>query len=114
MLIDTMGCKRGNCRRRVVITGMGAVSPNGVGAEAFWRSVRNGVSGVDTLRCLKKELPATPVIVLTMFELPVYKETVEANGASGYVIKRSMIETLLPTIREVCSEKEKSCPGWPD
>jgi DNA-binding NarL/FixJ family response regulator len=73
-----------------------------------------GLNGVDTLRCLKKELPATPIIILTMFELPVYKETVEANGASGYVIKRSMIETLLPTIREVCSGKEKGCPGRPN
>ena len=33
-------------KRRVVITGMGAVSPNGVGREAFWNATRNGVSGV--------------------------------------------------------------------
>jgi 3-oxoacyl-[acyl-carrier-protein] synthase II len=32
--------------RRVVITGMGAVSPNGIGREQFWQSTRNGVSGV--------------------------------------------------------------------
>ncbi|MDX1624055.1 MAG: beta-ketoacyl-[acyl-carrier-protein] synthase family protein [Gemmatimonadota bacterium] len=31
--------------RRIVVTGMGAVSPNGVGREAFWRACRNGVSG---------------------------------------------------------------------
>ncbi|HYM13221.1 MAG TPA: beta-ketoacyl-[acyl-carrier-protein] synthase family protein [Bryobacterales bacterium] len=31
---------------RVVITGIGAVSPNGVGREAFWRATRCGVSGV--------------------------------------------------------------------
>ena len=33
-------------KRRVVVTGMGAVSPNGIGREAFWQSTRNGVSGV--------------------------------------------------------------------
>jgi 3-oxoacyl-[acyl-carrier-protein] synthase II len=33
-------------KRRVVITGIGAVSPNGIGREAFWRSTRNGTSGV--------------------------------------------------------------------
>ena len=33
-------------RHRVVITGLGAVSPNGVGREAFWEATRNGVSGV--------------------------------------------------------------------
>ena len=32
--------------RRVVITGIGAVSPNGIGRERFWQATRNGVSGV--------------------------------------------------------------------
>ncbi len=32
--------------RRVVITGIGAVSPNGIGREAFWEATRNGRSGV--------------------------------------------------------------------
>lgn len=32
--------------RRVVITGMGAVSPNGIGTEAFWCATRRGLSGV--------------------------------------------------------------------
>jgi 3-oxoacyl-[acyl-carrier-protein] synthase II len=32
--------------RRVVITGIGAVSPNGIGRESFWEATRNGVSGV--------------------------------------------------------------------
>jgi 3-oxoacyl-[acyl-carrier-protein] synthase II len=33
-------------KRRVVVTGMGAVSPNGVGREKFWKATRAGVSGV--------------------------------------------------------------------
>ncbi len=32
--------------RRVVITGIGAVSPNGIGRERFWEATRNGLSGV--------------------------------------------------------------------
>src|SRR4051812_41089415 len=32
--------------RRVVITGIGAVSPNGIGRENYWEATRNGVSGV--------------------------------------------------------------------
>ena len=32
--------------RRVVVTGMGVVAPNGVGREAFWQSCRNGVSAI--------------------------------------------------------------------
>src|SRR5580704_17095603 len=33
-------------KHRVVITGMGCVSPNGIGNEAFCRAVLAGVSGV--------------------------------------------------------------------
>src|ERR1700752_5409297 len=32
--------------RRVVITGMGCVTPIGIGRETFWNSLQNGVSGV--------------------------------------------------------------------
>src|SRR5215510_6977621 len=31
--------------RRVVVTGMGAVSPNGIGREVYWRNTAAGVSG---------------------------------------------------------------------
>jgi 3-oxoacyl-[acyl-carrier-protein] synthase II len=33
-------------KRRVVVTGIGAVSPNGIGREAFWEATKNGISGV--------------------------------------------------------------------
>jgi 3-oxoacyl-[acyl-carrier-protein] synthase II len=33
-------------KKRVVVTGIGAVSPNGIGREAFWSATRGGVSGV--------------------------------------------------------------------
>ncbi|MEX2263272.1 MAG: beta-ketoacyl-[acyl-carrier-protein] synthase family protein [Bryobacteraceae bacterium] len=36
-------------KRRVVITGIGAISPNGNGKEAFWEATRNGISGVDRI-----------------------------------------------------------------
>lgn len=31
--------------KRVVVTGLGAVSPNGIGREAYWQATANGVSG---------------------------------------------------------------------
>ena len=36
-------------RRRVVVTGIGAVSPNGIGREAYWKALRCGQSGVDLI-----------------------------------------------------------------
>ena len=31
---------------RAVVTGIGAVSPNGIGREVFWQATRDGISGV--------------------------------------------------------------------
>jgi 3-oxoacyl-[acyl-carrier-protein] synthase II len=36
--------------RRVVITGLGVVAPNGVGRDAFWNACLNGKSGVGPIR----------------------------------------------------------------
>jgi 3-oxoacyl-[acyl-carrier-protein] synthase II len=35
--------------RRVVVTGMGVVSPIGVGLDAYWQSLAHGVSGIDRI-----------------------------------------------------------------
>src|SRR5438128_1253516 len=36
-------------RRRVVVSGIGVISPNGIGVEAFWQATRSGISGIDTI-----------------------------------------------------------------
>jgi 3-oxoacyl-[acyl-carrier-protein] synthase II len=36
--------------RRVVVTGFGAIAPNGLDAEAFWKSCLEGRSGVDRIQ----------------------------------------------------------------
>ncbi len=44
-----MNIKTASNRRRVVITGIGAVSPNGIGCEAFARACLEGKSGIGRL-----------------------------------------------------------------
>ena len=36
--------------RRVVITGLGVVAPNGIGKDAFWSACLNGISGVGPIK----------------------------------------------------------------
>jgi 3-oxoacyl-[acyl-carrier-protein] synthase II len=38
-----------NTERRVVITGMGVITPIGTEIETFWRNLQNGVSGIDCI-----------------------------------------------------------------
>ena len=35
--------------RRVVVTGLGAVSPNGIGQKEFWENTCKGISGIDRI-----------------------------------------------------------------
>ena len=42
-------------RRRVVVTGLGAVSPNGLGVGEFWQATRRGLSGIDTISLFDAE-----------------------------------------------------------
>jgi len=36
-------------KRRIVITGIGVVAPNGIGKEEFWENLANGVSGIKNI-----------------------------------------------------------------
>ena len=36
--------------RRVLVTGIGVVSPIGIGKEKFWQALINGESGIDTIK----------------------------------------------------------------
>ena len=36
--------------KRIVITGMGAVTPVGIGTDAYWNSIIAGKSGIDTIK----------------------------------------------------------------
>jgi 3-oxoacyl-[acyl-carrier-protein] synthase II len=41
--------------RRVVITGLGVISPNGIGKEKFWDSIKNGRSGIKPISLFNAE-----------------------------------------------------------
>ncbi len=48
-------------KRRVVVTGIGAVSPNGIGRETFWEATKNGISGVGPITRFDASLHAVRI-----------------------------------------------------
>jgi DNA-binding NarL/FixJ family response regulator len=65
-----------------------------------------GTNGISATRQLKDEMPELKVIVLTIYDLEEYREAAKASGASGYVIKKSLIEELVPAIRGVWNSNQ--------
>ena len=60
-------------KRRAVITGVGAITPYGVGADKFWDNVKKGISGITIAPDSKidKERQTTYVYGV----VPEYEET---------------------------------------
>src|SRR5271168_413236 len=47
--------------KRVVVTGVGVVAPNGIGKEAFWQALITGLSGVRSIRRFDSSLLPTRI-----------------------------------------------------
>jgi DNA-binding NarL/FixJ family response regulator len=62
-----------------------------------------GTNGINATRQLKEEMPEIQVIIVSRFDLEEYREAAMASGASAYVVKKSLIEELVPVIRRVVS-----------
>ena len=60
-----------------------------------------GMNGVECVRQLKQLLPATQVMMLTVYEDTENIFNALAAGASGYLLKRTSRDELLDAIREV-------------
>src|SRR6516164_7996917 len=59
--------------RRVVVTGVGVVAPNGVGKDAFWSACVHGTSGVGPIRSFDSaSLPVQIAGEVPEFDLTPY------------------------------------------
>ena len=73
-------------KKRVVITGMGAVSPNGIGNQAFCRAALDGVSGVKRVRSFDaSELPVQIAGEIQDFDELAWMEARERKHVSRVV-----------------------------
>ena len=74
-------------KRRVVITGMGAVTPVGIGVDKFWNSLLNGKSGVSLIENIDTELHTVKIaaeIKNEDFNPENYMTSKEANRMDRY------------------------------
>jgi 3-oxoacyl-(acyl-carrier-protein) synthase len=83
--------------RRVVITGMGVVSPNGVGIPAFLHSIRNGVSGIRYDQLYKDLNLNCQVAGMPEFEwdrLKAYVSEITFHGLQGHALGYGIMAAL--------------------
>ena len=57
------------------------------------------MNGLDATHRLKEIMPKLAVIILTIHDLDEYREAAMASGASAYVLKKAMMEELIPAAR---------------
>jgi DNA-binding NarL/FixJ family response regulator len=68
--------------------------------------VMPGINGLETLRRIKAERPDTKVIILTVHTEDAYRWAAEDGGADAFLVKKTLMTTLLPTIRRMRGSTE--------
>jgi DNA-binding NarL/FixJ family response regulator len=63
--------------------------------------VTPGVNGLEAMRRIKMNHPATKVIITTVHRQNAYLRAAEASGTDAFLIKRTLMTTLVPTIRSL-------------
>jgi 3-oxoacyl-[acyl-carrier-protein] synthase II len=85
--------------RRVVVTGMGCVTPIGIGREAFWHSLQNSVSGV---RCIESfDVSDSPVKIAA--QVPGFDWEAELNAKDRRHVPRT-VPLALAAAREAIAD----------
>jgi DNA-binding NarL/FixJ family response regulator len=60
-----------------------------------------GVSGLEVLQWIKVEHPETKVIIVTVHTEDAYRQAAEASGADAFLLKKTLVTDLLPTIQRL-------------
>ncbi|MES2111969.1 MAG: response regulator transcription factor [Bacteroidota bacterium] len=60
-----------------------------------------GLNGIDAIPIIKKAIPKTHIIMLTVYEFEDQIFNALSNGASGYLVKNTPMPKIIDSIREV-------------
>jgi 3-oxoacyl-(acyl-carrier-protein) synthase len=85
--------------RRVVVTGMGVVSPNGIGISAFLNAIQNGISGIKFMPLYEElkfscQVAGKPNFVLEDLKTKNYISEVTFHGLKGTNIGYGLMAAL--------------------
>ncbi len=64
-------------------------------------------SGFDTLRDMRRQWPAMPVVVMSFNPDAAYAGAARAAGAAGYVAKGSSADVIVTAVRDALAPPEK-------
>jgi len=65
------------------------------------------VNGIEATRRIKKTVPNTEVVIVTVHENREYQSDAAAAGASAYIIKRKMGAELMPVLKRLLPQYDK-------
>jgi len=71
------------------------------------------LNGIDAAIQIKKSLPATKLLFVTMHANPAYLEAALSAGGTGYVLKSAAREELLAAVQSVLNGSIYVSPGLP-
>lgn len=99
--------------RRVVITGMGVVAPNGAGKEAFWHATSRGVSGIKPVqRFSTGDLPIQVAGEVRDFKVERYVERKLANRTDRMThLALAAVHEALSDARITLEQENPRCVG---
>jgi DNA-binding NarL/FixJ family response regulator len=60
-----------------------------------------GINGILATQQIKKILPDTKIIILTIYDVPAFRAGALEAGASAFLSKNDMYRELIPTIRRL-------------
>ncbi len=64
-------------------------------------------NGLEILPQLRMILPYSAIIILSMYDLDVYRDAAQKAGAVGYVLKKNMVAELLPVVRRAINDNKR-------
>lgn len=65
-----------------------------------------GMSGIDAARTIRALYPKIKVLILSMYNNPTVLHQAMQAGASGYILKKSMVEELNTALDQIIQEKQ--------